>query len=314
MKKFMMAVLVVAFAVATPSMADDTGDEAKSGQARNPHSELREAVSKIRSFYSPGNNVYIGRDLETLSRRPRLGIVLQGVLVTGRDDGEEGATILAVTPGSPADEAGLQPGDVITRWNDQPLADGAENSDDAAVRSTRELLERSRRLDDGETVVLGYLRDGSEHEVTLVAREIEFSPRFVQDFVKPFGGKMRPGRPFVGVASGLWFLPRGWSDMELVALNPELGAYFGADAGVLVVRGPTEDESFGLESGDVILRIGNREVKSPEHAMRILRSYEPEEDLTIDIIRHGNSRMLTGTVPSSSHEFFYKEFLERSEE
>lgn len=314
MKKFMMAVLVVAFAVATPSMADDTGDEAKSGQARNPHSELREAVSKIRSFYSPGNNVYIGRDLETLSRRPRLGIILQGVLVTGRDDGEEGATILAVTPGSPADEAGLQPGDVITRWNDQPLADGAENSDDAAVRSTRELLERSRRLDDGETVVLGYLRDGSEHEVTLVAREIEFSPRFVQDFVKPFGGKMRPGRPFVGVASGLWFLPRGWSDMELVALNPELGAYFGADAGVLVVRGPKEDESFGLESGDVILRIGNREVKSPEHAMRILRSYEPEEDLTIDIIRHGNSRMLTGTVPSSSHEFFYKEFLERSEE
>ncbi len=314
MKKFMMAVLVVTFAVATPSMADDTGDEANSGQARNPHSELREAVSKIRSFYSPGNNVYIGRDLETLSRRPRLGIVLQGVLVTGRDGGEEGATILAVTPGSPADEAGLQPGDVITRWNDQPLADDAENSDDAAVRSTRELLERSRRLDDGETVVLGYLRDGSEHEVTLVAREIEFSPRFVQDFVKPFGATTRPGRPLVGVASGLWFLPRGWSDMELVALNPELGAYFGADAGVLVVRGPKEDESFGLESGDVILRIGNREVKSPEHAMRILRSYEPEEDLTIDIIRHGNSRMLTGTVPSSSHEFFYKEFLERSEE
>ena len=314
MKKFMMAVLVVAFAVATPSMADDTSDEAKSGQARNPHSELREAVSKIRSFYSPGNNVYIGRDLETLSRRPRLGIILQGVLVTGRDGGEEGATILAVTPGSPADEAGLQPGDVITRWNDQPLADDAENSDDAAVRSTRELLERSRRLEDGETVVLGYLRDGSEHEVTLVARELEFSPRFVQDFVKPFGGKLRPGRPFVGVASGLWFLPRGWSDMELVALNPELGAYFGADAGVLVVRGPKEDESFGLESGDVILRIGNREVRSPEHAMRILRSYEPEEDLTIDIIRHGRSRTHTGTVPSSSHEFFYKGFLERSEE
>jgi len=314
MKKVMMAVLVATFAVAMPSMADETSDQANSVQAPNPHSDLREAVSKIRSFYSPGENVYIGRDLETLSRRPRLGIILQGVLATGRDGDEVGATILAVTPGSPADEAGLQPGDVITRWNDQPLADGAESSDDAAVRSSRELLERSRELEDGETVVLGYLRDGSEHEVTLVAREIEFSPRFVQDFVKPFGAKPRSDWSLVDVASGSWFVPRGWSDMELVALNPELGAYFGADAGVLVVRGPKEDESLGIESGDVILRIGNREVKSPEHAMRILRSYEPEEGLTIDIIRHGRSQTLTGTVPSSSHEFFHKEFLERSEE
>ena len=147
-----------------------------------------------------------------------------------------------------------------------------------------------------------------------MVREIEFSPRYVQEYVNPFGVKPRSGRPWVDAASGSWFLPRGWSDMELVALNPELGAYFGADAGVLVVRGPKEDESLGIESGDVILRIGNREVKSPEHAMRILRSYEPEEDLTIDIIRHGRSRTLTGTVPSSSHQFFYKEFLERSEE
>jgi hypothetical protein len=107
-------------------------------------------------------------------------------------------------------------------------------------------------------------------------------------------------------ASGPWFLPRGWLDMELVAINPELGEYFGTDTGVLVVRGPAEDEVLGLASGDVILRIGDREVKSPEHAMRILRSYDPDEELTVDIIRRGRSQTLTGTVPESSFNFHYR--------
>mgnify|MGYP001814319113 FL=1 len=93
--------------------------------------------------------------------------------------------------------------------------------------------------------------------------------------------------------------------MELVEINPELGSYFGSDSGVLVVRGPEDDETVGLASGDVILRIGDREVKNPEHAMRILRSYEPEEELSIDIIRHGRSETLTGTVPETSFGFDY---------
>jgi hypothetical protein len=36
--------------------------------------------------------------------------------------------------------------------------------------------------------------------------------------------------------------------------------------------------------------------------LRILRSYEPEEDLTIDIIRHKSAQTLTGTVPRSTHD------------
>ena len=91
--------------------------------------------------------------------------------------------------------------------------------------------------------------------------------------------------------------------MELVSLNPELGEYFGADKGVLVVRAPKRDATLGLQSGDVILRIGEREVKSPEHAMRILRSYEPEEELTLHIVRRGRSEILTCTAPESALNF-----------
>ena len=175
-------------------------------------------------------------------------------------------------------------------------------------------MELSRDLEDGDQIVLESLRDGSSHRAELVAREIEFDPVIVGRLNKEdFGdvSKYAFSQPFLN--TGMWHLPRGWLDMELVALNPGLGEYFGADNGVLVVRAPKEDDTLGLQSGDVILRIGEREVKSPEHAMRILRSYEPEEELTLHIIRRGRSEALTGTVPESPLNFdfswdFHKEW------
>jgi hypothetical protein len=94
----------------------------------------------------------------------------------------------------------------------------------------------------------------------------------------------------------MWFFPHGWTDMELVALNPDLADYFGTDEGVLVVRA-SEVEGLGLRGGDVIVSIDDRPVKSPTHAMRILRSYEPEERLTIEIMRHGHRESIEATVP-----------------
>ena len=46
-------------------------------------------------------------------------------------------------------------------------------------------------------------------------------------------------------------------DMELVAMTPKLGKYFGTDKGVLVVRAPGDSE-LKLEEGDVILDIDGR--------------------------------------------------------
>lgn len=304
MRMAFSAVLVVMSVMATPSFGDEIGDESKT-QTRNPHQELREAVWKIRSNYTPEGYLSIAHDLAELSRRPRLGLILQNSSTATGKAPVRGAVVMAVTPGSPADEAGLLPGDVITGWNGQTLGVDSDDPGDAGFAAGRDLVERSRSLEDGESVTLQYLRNGVEHDVTLVAREVDFSPQFVQEWVKPFTIKPREGWPLMVSPSGSWTFFNAWSDMELVALNPELGAYFGADSGVLVVRGPSEDESLGLESGDVILRIGDREVKSPEHAMRILRSYEPEEHLTIDIIRHNQPQTLTGTIPRVSKGFVF---------
>ena len=88
----------------------------------------------------------------------------------------------------------------------------------------------------------------------------------------------------------------GMHDMELVTLTPKLGAYFGADRGVLVVRAPRADE-FKLEEGDVIIDIDGREPESGPHALRILRSYAPGEKVTLNVLRNRKKVRLEASVP-----------------
>lgn len=288
-------------AVAMPSVADVKDTQDTSSEARSPHRELREAVAKIRSYYSPGSNANAAYRIAGAARYARLGVIVGGSLWS--DEDWEGALVVAVTPGSPADAAGLAAGDVITRFNDESLVDDHDDTVVASMKAAQRLVELARELEDGDRVTLEYARDGSTHRVELVAREHEFDPMTVDRLRELKLGKS--GHPFVWTAPvpARWFVPRAWLDMELVALNPELGEYFGADSGVLVVRGPHGDDALGLKSGDVILRIGEREVRNPEHAMRILRSYEPEEELTLVIVRRGRSQTLTGKVPKSPIEF-----------
>ncbi|MGH8148744.1 MAG: hypothetical protein ACRETB_02025 [Steroidobacteraceae bacterium] len=84
--------------------------------------------------------------------------------------------------------------------------------------------------------------------------------------------------------------------LELVALTPALGSYFGTDKGVLVVRAPADD-AFRLADGDVIVSIGGREPRNGAHATRILSSYGPGEQLVLKIVRHRKPVSLTIALP-----------------
>lgn len=85
--------------------------------------------------------------------------------------------------------------------------------------------------------------------------------------------------------------------LELVELNPGLGAYFGTEEGVLVAN-VDADTPLGLSPGDVVTAIGGRSVSTPDRFRRILGSYGPDEDIQFDVVRDGERRAVTGRLHS----------------
>ena len=231
------------------------------------------------------------------SSKPRLGVTIE----SGEDSGPvEGVTILGVSPGSAASDAGLRPGDVLTSVNDEPLS--ADNGKKANMR----LLDFMAGVEEGDVLKVEYLRDGKSGSV-------EVEPRIVADntfFWAGEGGPKNikvvtpPSAPEVIERFKMEFISpwahSGLGDLELVELNEGLGRYFGTDKGLLVVKAPKSDE-LDLRDGDVIHNIDGREPKDVRHALRILGSYAAGEKLQLGIMRDKKKRTIDIEIPADFH-------------
>jgi len=233
------------------------------------------------------------------SNRGRIGVVVK--TIPDAADDKVGARVEAVSPDGPAAKAGLKAGDVITRFSGTALGGVAADNDEESGPGMK-LIELARALDPGDTVQVEYRRGSETRKATLVAEEVGWGgmtsigvPDFSFKTPTPdmeFG----PGNHFE------WMMGAPWGGIELVSLNPDLGEYFGTREGVLVVRTP-EDSTLTLKGGDVILAIGGRKPTSPMHAMRILRSYDNGETVSIEVLRKQKRTTLTWKVPESEQRF-----------
>ena len=85
---------------------------------------------------------------------------------------------------------------------------------------------------------------------------------------------------------------------RLTPINPQLGAYFGSERGLLVVDvgGGTPAADAGIEPGDVILSIAGREVSTVDEARLHLAEATPgPEPVAVALLRKG--RRLTVVLP-----------------
>jgi C-terminal processing protease CtpA/Prc len=256
--------------------------------------ELEDAARKVATL--SGQRVEpIVRDFERRFRytgqRAMLGVNIE--------DTERGARIAGVSPGGPAAEAGLKVGDTIIAIDGADIA-APRSAAGASQSPTELLLAQMTNVDPGDSVKLRVLAEsGTERDVTIQARQVtaETFTRLPGFAVLPKAG--RNLLSFNGPGSFVFFGGNPWSDMQLVTLTPELGAYFGTTKGVLVVRGPGND-TLRLQDGDVILDIGGREPTTPEHALRILASFQPGETLKITIMRKQRRETLEFKLPDEA--------------
>ena len=287
------AALAGACCAALLALASPVAGAAEPADRAALEKQLKEARAKLndaaRDVADLSQQLYGGDRHEELMRfvqgRPQgamLGINIE--TAKGRDDGVE---VLGVSPGGPAEQAGVKTGDIVVAMNGQSLrsADGRNPG--------AQLVDLMRGVEPGQTVNLDYLRNGQKRSAAVTAAPAE--PPIARILRERLPKQLPEGLQIPGF-EGLMGPERQFRSLELVTVTPKLGKYFGTEEGLLVVRA-AEGQVLPLEEGDVLLSIDGRKPDSPGHAFRILRSYQPGEKVKLGVLRNRKQLELAVTMP-----------------
>ncbi len=297
---------------ASPMPADAKPLEHKRAELERAERELAEARRKVFELRRElGERGPRGdrREIRMIAAgdRAMIGVVF------GQDS--DGVYIRAVTPGGAGEQAGLRAGDRVLAINGQDVASTAQASRrKSAMTTARELVGRPK---EGESVRLTISRDGKRQEIVATAQKrSEFAwsgdggvPATLRERLRSIEGlesgevdmlverareRARYAREMAGRRARVFH--EGARDVRFAAINPELGRFFGAESGVLVLE--QKNPRFApLATGDVITSIGGQRVESPSDVMRALRRHEPGTTINVEVLRERKRQVLVMTVP-----------------
>jgi S1-C subfamily serine protease len=233
------------------------------------------------------------------SRRARLGVKVN---LRAQASDSIGATIDAVGPGGPAAKAGLRAGDIITKLDGHSVLDGPDGpSEKGQSLPGLRLVELAARLEPDDTVTVEYRRGADRKTATLITWSDAHTASISGPDSEQLGRAVRRNLLGLRMADNGEFGPIGdfmiltsgeLADLDLAPMNPDLGQYFGATEGVLVVNVP-KNSSLGLKAGDVVLAVDGRKPSGPSHLLRILRSYDRGETFKLDVLRNRKRETVT---------------------
>ncbi|MBI2316567.1 MAG: DegQ family serine endoprotease [Betaproteobacteria bacterium] len=158
----------------------------------------------------------------------------------------EGAVVVAVEPGSPADKAGLKKGDVLVSANGRP------------IRGAADVRNRVGLTPVGEEITLGVERSGGRTEI-----------------------RARVGEPFAVTGAAGEAVPQ-LAGARVANIEPGMPMY-GQVLGVIVasVEAKSAAARNGLRAGDIIYGVGRRRVRSVSAFLAALRAAEAPLRLTL---------------------------------
>ncbi|MGB6431137.1 MAG: Do family serine endopeptidase [Candidatus Acidiferrales bacterium] len=197
-----------------------------------------------------------------------------------------GIVLQSVTPGSPADKAGLKAGDVITAVNGQP------------VRSGNDLVNPIAATPVGNKVSIDYVRDKSSHDTSVVVAD---RTKIVPDDDSASDADSGTSPSAAPEETPTLF------GLHLEELTPDRAKRleYSGQHGVLVtgVDPATFGEDLEFERGDIIAEINHKPINSIADYESATESLKPGQDILFKVIRHGDNGdlltvLLAGSVPA----------------
>ena len=199
------------------------------------------------AFAIPASTVQTGiNQLETNGHVDRgyLGVQIQPMTADLADSlgvkSQKGALVNATQSSTPAAQAGIKSGDVITTVNGDPVADA------------RELTRKIAALKPGTRVELGYLRDGRERSADVTLGTLPSTETASLDTPDTGRNSLRLGLQLAPA-------PRGEEGVAVMNVDPD---------------GPAAAK--GISEGDIIVEIGGKPVSSPADVASGIKSARQE--------------------------------------
>jgi len=208
----------------------------------------------------------IAQQLRTTGKvtRGRIGVVIQAITKELADgfglSKPQGALVNSVEKGGPAEKAGVEPGDVILRF------------DGKSVNSSEDLPRMVGATRPGAKVAMQIWRNKTARDVHVVVSEMQ------DDRAKQ---ARRGGKPPVTVP--------GQYGMTLADLSETQRAELKISGGVLVENAQGIAARAGIRRGDVILAVNNQDVKSVDQFNQMMGQYDKGRIVALLVRRGTNS-------------------------
>jgi serine protease Do len=213
--------------------------------------------------------------------RGRIGIEVGDVARDAVDElqlkSRDGAVVGSVLPGSAAEKAGLDAGDVILTYNGKP------------IRRSEDLVQMVTATRPGTTVPLRIVRDGRERALSITVDELDLEA----ESQLSRGGQDTQRQPELDRATTEGF------GFDLSDITPQIQRQLRLTDTRGAVIASVESESpawqVGLRVGDVIVRVGSQAIRSRDDAIRELSRIPAGGTALLRIVRDGRERFVTVT-------------------
>jgi type II secretory pathway component PulC len=202
---------------------------------------------------------------ERQALQPFLGVMVGPV--EEKAGAEGGARVNSVMPASPAAEAGLAEGDIIT------------NLGDTRITGPQQFVELIRGQKPGDGVTVKWTRGGKEMVKRITLASLPGQGPGPAAARREEGRKEEsPDEAFMGVLAA--------------PLSEDMKQIAGTDRGVLInsLKDGSPAAEAGLLPGDVATAVNGKDVNTPTELVDCIRGHKPGDTIRIDYYRSGKKR------------------------